>query len=119
LEESHALRIEAYRFGEIVINGIHYKNDVIIFPDRVKANWWRESGHSLSLDDLNEVIEAKPDILIVGRGANGRMRIPHSTAQQLDDLGIGLISLLTEAACEEYNHVSGDSKVIAALHLTC
>jgi hypothetical protein len=112
-------RIEAYRFGEIKIDGIIYGTDVIIFPERVQANWWRESGHSLTLKDLEDVIHAKPEILIVGRGANGRMTIPDSTVRKLEDMGIRLIPMLTSEACDEYNRLAGDSKVIAALHLTC
>jgi hypothetical protein len=42
-----APKIESYRFGEIVIDGRRYSNDVIIYPDRVDGKWWREEGHSL------------------------------------------------------------------------
>ena len=79
----------------------------------------REEGHSLSPNDLTEVIEARPEILIIGRGANGRMKIPDTTAQELEDLEIRLISLQTEAACDEYNRLAGAPGVIAAFHLTC
>lgn len=116
---NRAFRIDAYRFGEIVINGVHHKNDVIIFPHRVKTNWWREDGHSLSLNDLEEVIDAEPEVLIIGQGANGRMHIPESTVNALQDLGIQIVPLLTDVACEEYNRRAGDPQVIAALHLTC
>ena len=45
-------KIESYRFGQIVIDGESYSNDVIIFPDHVKQNWRRNSGHNLVTDDL-------------------------------------------------------------------
>ena len=35
-------QIESYSFGEVVIDGKRYRSDVIVFPDRVKPNWWRE-----------------------------------------------------------------------------
>jgi hypothetical protein len=112
-------RIEAYKFGEIIIDGIRYTNDVIIFPDRVMPDWWRESGHSLSLNDLDEVLKAQPEVLIIGIGAQGRVNIPSSTSQELEELGIGLIALPTDKACSEYEKLAQEGKVIAALHLTC
>ena len=47
--------IDSYQFGEIVISGKEYSSDVIIFPDRVIDNWWRETGHELCLEDITEV----------------------------------------------------------------
>jgi hypothetical protein len=45
-------KIESYRFGEIVIDGQRHSEDVIIYPDRVDAKWWRKEGHSLALTDV-------------------------------------------------------------------
>lgn len=112
-------RIGSYRFGLITIDGVTYREDVIIFPDRVMPNWWRESGHSLSLKDLDPVLKNQPELLIVGTGAQRRMQIPSATSLKLDDLGISLIALPTNEACDEYNRLAQDTKVIAALHLTC
>jgi hypothetical protein len=96
-----------------------YQDDVIIFPDRVMPKWWRESGHSLSLKDLGAVLKTQPEVLIVGIGSQGRMHIPSATSQKLENLGINLIALPTNEACEEYNRLAHEAKVIAALHLTC
>lgn len=112
-------RIESYHFGEIVIDGVKYQDDVIIFPDQVMSNWWRKSGHSLSLKDLDAVFKAQPDVLIVGIGAQGRMQIPSTTSQKIEELGINLIALRTNEACEEFNRLAQGRSVIAALHLTC
>ncbi|OQY18037.1 MAG: hypothetical protein B6I35_13630 [Anaerolineaceae bacterium 4572_32.2] len=45
-------QIESYRFGRIIIDGQTHSKDVIILPDRVIENWWRQEGHALHLDDL-------------------------------------------------------------------
>ena len=36
--------------------------------------WWRRRGHELVLEDLEEVLEELPEHLLVGTGAQGRMR---------------------------------------------
>ena len=112
-------KIESYQFGEIVIDGITYQKDVIIFPDHIVANWRREQGHSLNMIDLQKVIANKPDILIIGTGKFGRMQIPPETLAKLEEIYIEVIPLKSEQACEVYYQRKSDGRVIAAIHLTC
>ncbi len=113
------MRIDSYRFGRIVIDGKRYENDVIIFPDRVQSNWWREEGHRLQIEDISEILNEKPDILVIGTGAYGFMKIPDNVKNFIKEKGIELVIERTEDACEIYNKLSGKGRVIAALHLTC
>lgn len=112
-------KIEFYSFGKIRINGKNYQKDVIIFPDRVMSNWWRQQGHSLSLDDLQEVMAAEPKVVIVGTGTFGRMQVPAKTLATLQSAGIEVITERTEKACQLYNQRQTEGGVVAALHLTC
>jgi hypothetical protein len=111
--------IEDYHFGEIVIDGKTYTDDVIILPDRVVGSWWRDKGHRLQSQDLEVVMEAKPDVLIVGQGAYGRMKIAPESQDVLRKAGIQLRASDTKEACETYNRICADQKTAAALHLTC
>ncbi|MHA1594397.1 MAG: Mth938-like domain-containing protein [Candidatus Baldrarchaeia archaeon] len=113
------MKIEEYSFGRIVINGKTYTSDVIIFPDRVKGGWWRKEGHCLYIEDLKEVIEEKPEVLVVGTGAYGAMRVPKETLEELKRHGIEVIVCETKEACKIFNELSGKKRVVAALHLTC
>jgi len=113
------MKIEGYNFGEIKINGKSYRSDVIIFPDKVKSDWWRKEGHSLCLEDLEDVLKEKPEILIIGTGAYGVMRVPDEIVKALMSRGIEVKVMPTKLACEEFNKLVGKKKVIAALHLTC
>ena len=112
-------QIDDYTFGQIVIDGEIYINDVIIFPGRVMSNWWRDQGHALSVDDLQDVLAASPQVLIIGRGANGRMSVPASTRNHVEEQGIEVVIHKTEKACQVYNQISGEKEAVAALHLTC
>jgi hypothetical protein len=111
--------INSYQFGRIEIDGETYRRDVIIFPDRVVPNWWREQGHSLGLDDLRAVVEERPELLIIGLGRYARMTIPKETQLALRQHGIELLELPTHEACEQYNQLADTRSVVAALHLTC
>jgi len=111
--------IESYKFGQIVIDGKQYTSDVIIFSDRVKDSWWRKEGHRLSIEDIQDILKEKPDVLVVGTGYSGLMKILPETKERLKSEGIQLIAENTRKACETYNRLSKSRKVIAALHLTC
>jgi hypothetical protein len=112
--------IEGYEFGRIVVDGVSYRSDLIIFPTRVKAGWWRLEGHELNPKDIEEIIEEKPEVLIVGTGYNGRMVVLPETKKLLEEKGIELIEARTAEACRRYNEEArAGRRVCAALHLTC
>lgn len=113
--------IENYNFGNIRINDKTYSNDVIIFPEEVLP-WWRKEGHNLNIEDLQKVIKRKPnlDILIIGTGYNGLMKVHQNLITQMEKIGIKIIARKSRDAVNEYNKlVKGNQKVVAALHLTC
>ncbi len=113
------MRIEAYEFGSIVIDGKRYSSDLIILPGRIRENWWRKEGHLLSIEDIEEVIEEKPDLLIIGTGANGVMRVPQEIKSYLESRGIETIITNSFEATSLFNKLSPLKKVACALHLTC
>lgn len=111
--------IDSYDFGEIVIDGKKYTSDVIIYPDRVKDEWWRKDGHELSVDDLDDVLDQKPEVIVVGIGNPGMVRILPETEKAIKSKGIKLIAQPTREACQTYNSICSSQKAIALLHLTC
>ncbi|MCM8778367.1 MAG: MTH938/NDUFAF3 family protein [Candidatus Omnitrophica bacterium] len=112
-------RIERYRFGEIIIDGKTYRTDVIVYPGKIDASWWRKKGHSLCLEDIKETLEEKPEVIIIGIGASGLMEVLEEVKKKTKDLGIELIIQPTDKACQEYNKISLKKKTAACLHLTC
>jgi len=114
-----AVKIEHYSFGKIIIDGKSYTSDVIIYPDRVSASWWRKEGHNLNIIDLSDVIKSKPDILVVGSGYSGSMKVPQETLKHLESEGISVKVSRSSEAVELFNTLQTDKKVVAALHLTC
>lgn len=112
--------IDDYSFGRITIDGSTYTADVIIYPDRVDSSWWRLEGHKLQPDDLTDVFAAQPEVLVVGQGDPGLMRVVEATRQATAERGIELVVCKTKEACQRCNELATQGrKVVAALHLTC
>ena len=114
-----APRIDSYRFGQIVVDGRTYTRDLIICPDHVTSPWVREEGHLVSPADLWDVMEAQPQVLVIGQGTFGRMDVASETRQLLEGAGIQVIAEPTSRAWETYNRLCKTQQVVAALHLTC
>jgi hypothetical protein len=111
-------RIDHYEFGRIVIDGREETRDLIILPDRVVRNWWRQDGHTLVVDDLSEILDELPSHLVVGTGANGRMQPDPDTIRQLQDRGVTVEALPTSQAVRRFGELD-PANTAAALHLTC
>jgi len=112
--------IEKYSFGSMVIKGQTYKADLKIIGGDVVANWRREEGHRLIIEDINDIWEYKPEVLIVGTGFFGMMKIDEALKKFLEENGIKLIAWRTGKAVNVFNEVYGKVKKIAgAFHLTC
>jgi hypothetical protein len=111
-------RIDQYEFGRIVVDGREETKDLIILPDRVVRNWWRQDGHALVLDDLVEVLDQLPSHLVVGTGADGRMRPDPDTLRRLQERGMTVETLPTSQAVRRFGELD-PAQAAAALHLTC
>lgn len=111
--------IDSYSFGSMVIDGREYTNDLIIYPDHIQSSWWRVDGHRLDVEDIKEILEAKPEVLVVGTGASGLVEIPEETEKHIASKGIRFLAQKTEEAYKTFNELSKSKKVIGAFHLTC
>ena len=112
--------IQSYTFGKLTLGGTTFASDVILFPDRVQENWWRNKGHELQRDDLLDVQTGSCDVLLIGTGAHGVLHVNHEAETWLNREGFTWEAHPTAKACDRYNALVREGKrVIAALHLTC
>jgi hypothetical protein len=112
--------IGSYQFGRIDVDGHAYTSDVIITPERVLDTWWRQEGHNLAVADLAAVVAAKPDIVVVGTGYFGRMAVSEEARRYLETQGVRMRVAHTRQAIQDFNHLQDQqTRVVAALHLTC
>jgi hypothetical protein len=111
--------VDQYTFGEVHVDDATHRDDLIVLPDRVLCPWRRKRGHRLQLVDLAEVLEASLDVLVVGTGYFGRMRVDSSVETEFARTGIVLVSAPTSEAIQRFSELPEDPRVALALHLTC
>lgn len=104
-----------------------YHKDLYILNGKVVEDWWRKKGHNLCPEDIQDIINSeKLDVLIVGTGNDGKMKISREVKNLLIKRKIPLIEAPTAWAVKVYNSLRGDvfgirpiSNIAAAFHLTC
>lgn len=112
--------IDAYSFGRIRVSGDDFDEDLIVFPDKVEPYWKRRHTHSLSLLDLESVLEYEPDLLVIGTGTGGRLHPDPSMRETLRQKGIDCIEEPTDRAWQIFNdEMQRERRVVGVFHLTC
>jgi hypothetical protein len=111
-------RLDDYTFGSVTVDGEVHTKDLIVLPDRVVPNWWRQQGHSLAIEDLSEVLDELPERLILGCGAHGRLEPNPAVIEELRARGVEVEAIPTAEAVRRYGELDPE-RTAAALHLTC
>ena len=114
------MRIDTLAFGSIVIDGNKYTSDLIIYPDGpVVTSWRRKRGHWLSSDDISELIDSQPEVIIAGTGVYGLVKPEEDLQKMLQKKGIEFFPARNKKAMELFNELSSKKRVGACFHLTC
>ena len=118
--EVHMAEIGNYQFGEIQVDGKKYHGDIKIIDGSVISNWWRAQGHELAISDIEDILSEAPEIIVVGMGLPGYMKVRDELRQHLAATGISLIDEPTHKAVATFNRLKKSGKKVAgAFHLTC
>ena len=111
--------IDNYKFGEFIIDGKTFKCNIELIGNKVKKHRYL-NNHELNLDDFTSLINAKPDIIIIGTGAYGVVKPQKEIIEFIKKQKIEVIIQKTGAACKTYNRLLKEGKKVAALlHNTC
>jgi hypothetical protein len=111
--------IESYEFGKMEIDGQFYSADLILLPGRINSSWWRQESHILAPGDLKDVFAEEIEVLVIGTGFFGLMKVSGEVKQAAAAKGIRLVVQKTKTAVQKYNEMAPLKKTAGAFHLTC
>ena len=108
-------RIHSYAAGSIVIADTTYKSSLILTSDAIIDDWQPENISQLTTDDLDQIIELDPELVVLGTGV--RLQFPElEITMAFHSRNIGVEVMDTGAACRAFNFLAGEGrKVVAAL----
>jgi hypothetical protein len=112
--------IENYVFGKIVVAETIYTSDIKIVQGEVVSDWWRRRGHLVEKNDVEDIMAAKPDVLVIGIGEPGLMKISSPLWELIFNSSIKLIEEKTPRAIDIFNRLSEEGENVAAgFHISC
>lgn len=125
--EDNSGPIEVFEWGRFVINGeVHSAEgdgvgkDICIINGKVTP-WESRHGHLLDPGMVESVLGLGIEVLVIGNGVYGRIKVPNKTLKKIKADGVEEVLVeKTPDACKTYNKFFHQGKRVALLaHGTC
>ena len=118
------MQIEGTSFGTITIDGKTYEHDVVIRLDgdivKRKKKLSKKlygTSHVVSKDEVKFVFEKGSELLVLGSGQEGNVRLSPKAEAYLAKKGCNIVIQPTPRALRVFNEAQG--KKIGLFHVTC
>lgn len=117
-------KIDELIFGSIVVEGKKYRRDILIFADgtvkKRKSGFLMFGSHKIKKQELEELSQGQPEIIIVGTGTNGAARVVPEVESWAKGKNLSLLVQPSYDAVARLNELGEQKKKVAALiHITC
>jgi uncharacterized protein len=112
---SGANTITGYGPGYVEINQTPYSHPVFLSSNGAIAEWPVESFEGLAATHFAQMVDLKPELILIGTGARQRFPNPE-LLKPLISAKIGFEVMNSQAACRTYNILVGEGRqVVLAL----
>lgn len=110
-------KIDSSYFGSMIIDGKKFDTDLCILPSGEVQQ--RERTHTVSRREISDLLMHEPDVIVIGTGNSGLMKVDRDAEVSCQLEGVELIAKPTPLAVQEFNKFSRGRKVAAIFHVTC
>ncbi|EKD77127.1 MAG: hypothetical protein ACD_42C00472G0003 [uncultured bacterium] len=118
LTEDHSnatYQIKSFSPGKIVVNSDVLTTSFIISPEKLIKNWHPQTTDQITDDDLKQLLETKPDIILLGTGEKSVI-LPATKIAVLLEKQYHVECMNSVAACRTYTILIAEGrKVVAGL----
>jgi uncharacterized protein len=102
-----------YGEGYVAVNDQRFERHLLVAPDHAIVEWSARSFDALAPEHFAELLELKPEIVILGTGPT--LLFPHPRiTQPLAAASIGFEAMDTKAACRTYNILMAEGRQVVA-----
>lgn len=116
--EKSAVNIDSTKFGEITINGKPYDSDMTVYWDGKLS--YRSKEHILEIGEFTKILRAEPEIVVIGTGQSGSVKLTPEVVQWAKNKHIDLYMEKTTKAVDIFNAFANQGKkVVGVFHVTC
>lgn len=117
-------KIDELTFGSMIVEGKRYRRDVLIFTDgtvkKRKGGFLMFGSHKIKKQELEELSQGQPEIIVIGTGTNGAARVAPEAESWAKRQNLSLVVQPSYNAVTRLNELVEQKKKVAALiHITC
>jgi hypothetical protein len=117
-------KIAEFTFGSIIVEGKKYRRDILIFADgtvkKRKGGFLMFGSHKIKKQELEELSQGQPEIIIIGTGTDGAAHIAPEAESWAKEKNLNLLVQPSYDAVARVNELAEQKKKVAALiHITC
>lgn len=117
-------KIDKLTFGSMIVEGKKYRRDVLIFTDgtvkKRKGGFLMFGSHKIKKQELEELSQGQPEIIVIGTGTNGAARVAPEAESWAKGQNLSLVVQPSYNAVTRLNELVEQKKKVAALiHITC
>jgi len=117
-------RISSMAWGNMTVEAVGTGKDFKLWPGGGRPWDWAETGtrHTPGIQpaDIEELLTRGADVLVFGRGFDGRLDLSKAAARYLDARGVTYYFETTPAAVARYNQLATEGRAVGGLfHTTC
>ena len=85
-----------------------------------RGRFWKFGGHAIRKDEIDELVGANPEIIVVGTGIDAKANLSSDALLALQGEKVDLIVLPSAEAVQKLNQLVDEGKRVSALvHITC
>ena len=122
-QHTRSPRITHISWGRLEIDGRRSFKDVRLYPGGAREWNWNETGTrhvpGIQPADVAELLEHGAEVVVLSKGFHERLQVQPATLQLLQDRGIQVYVLQTEAAVQRYNELRETERIGGLFHSTC
>lgn len=113
--DSNINTVKKYEPGKVKINADDYQHSLFLTQNEVFANWSCTDIKKLSTNDLDDLLDQHPEVIILGTGDQQVFPDPKLFAHCMNR-GTALEVMANDAACRTYNILTTEDRdVVLAL----
>ena len=102
-----------YGDGYVAVNNQRYERSLVLTPEAIHDTWAVASVDAIGADELAFLLALKPEILLLGTGAQQRFPGP-ATLREFARAQIGVETMDTAAACRTFNILMAEERNVVA-----
>ena len=114
--------INSTKFGSITIDGRVYdsEDNYIVFWDGEIIGLHTAERHVFGRQELETILRKNPEVIVVGTGDSGLLRVSEEVRSSCEQKGIELTEMISREAVKKFNEAfNRGKKVVAFIHVTC